>query len=104
MYQITSGNNKHYADKLTHIRVNKENGCYVICDEHDADGVCVKIPVEITTEDGIITTMEDTVFATVEGGLNGTENICHIELAQTALDYYNTKRSEELLSMIEEVL
>lgn len=104
MYQIISGEKKQYVDKLVYIKVNQESGCYIICDENDAEGVCVKIPVELTTEEGTITTCEDTVFAIVDGGLNGTEDICQIEPAQVALDYYNANRSEELLSMIEEVL
>ena len=49
-------------------------------------------------------TCEDTVFSIKEGGLHGTEELCKIEPAQIAMDYFNAKMSAELLSMIEEVL
>lgn len=108
MYQITSAQVKsgkaQYADKLTFIKVNPESGCYVICDESEAEGVCVKIPVEVTNEENTIVTCEDTVFALKEGGLNGTEPVCVISQAEVAEDYFNAKRSAELLAMIEEVL
>lgn len=58
----------------------------------------------MTDENGTITTCEDTVFAIQDGGLHGTEDMCQIEAAQVAMDYFNAKRSEEFLAMLEEVL
>lgn len=104
MYQITSGDNTWYVDSLVYIKVNPRNGCYVICAENEADGVCVKVPKALTIEDETITTCVDTVFALVDGGLKGTEATCQIEPAKIALDYFNAKQSEQLLAMIEEVL
>lgn len=105
MYQIISGESKHCVDNVIYIKLNEESGCYVICDEADADGICVKVPTEMTDEDGaVVSTCEDTVFAIKEGGLHGFESLCQIEPAQVAMDYFNAKLSDELLSMIEEVL
>lgn len=105
MYQIISGDSKYYVDNIVYIKLNDKNGCYVICDEQDAGGVCVKVPMEITNDDGtVVTTCMDTVFAIKEGGLRGTESLCRIEPAKIALDYFNAMMSAELLSMIEEVL
>lgn len=104
MYQIISGESKQYVDNIVFIKINPESGCYVICDEAEADGVCVKVPKEMTDENGAILTCEDTVYSIKEGGLRGTEELCKIEPAQIAMDYFNAKMSAELLSMIEEVL
>lgn len=104
MYQITFGDNKVYADKLTYIRLNKRNGSYVLCDEEEAEGICVKVPKECGDEDNVAFTAEDTVFALKEGGLNGTEDVCEIGQAQVSMDFFKAKQAEELLAMIEEVL
>lgn len=104
MYQITVGEEKHIVDGIIYVKLNPESGCYVICNEKEADGVCVKVPKELTDENGTISTCEDTVFAIKEGGLNGTEAICRIEPAQIAMEYFDAKMSAELLAMIEEVL
>lgn len=104
MYQIISGEASYYVDGITYIRVNEDSGCYVICDKSLAEGICVKIPVEVINENESFTTCEDKVFALVSGGLNGVEDVCDIKDVKIALDYYNAKKSEELLTMLEEVL
>lgn len=105
MYQVISGENNHFVDDITYIKLNKNNGCYNICDKEEAEGICVKIPKEITNEDGnTIVISEDNVFTIKDGGLKGTEDLCTIEPAKIAVDYFNAKRAEELMNMLEEVL
>jgi hypothetical protein len=72
MYKITSGDNVYYSDTLTFIKLAK-NGCYIPCDEKEAQGFCVKIPVSYTDDDGVmVNSFADTVFAT--GTLTGKES------------------------------
>jgi hypothetical protein len=104
MYQIISGESKQYVDSIVFIKLNEENGCYVICKEPEADGICVKVPKEVVGEDGVFTTCEDTVYAIKNGGLHGTEDLCSIEPAKVAMDYFNAKQASEIISMLEEVL
>lgn len=104
MYQITSGETQHIVDDIVYIKLNPESGCYVICGQEEAEGICVKAPKEMTDENGTFTTCEDTVFAIKDGGLNGTEDFCQIAPAQVAMDYFDAKKSVELLALIEEVL
>lgn len=72
------------------------SGCYVICDEAEADGVCVKVPKEMTDENGTITTCEDAVFSIKEGGLHGTEELCKIEPAQIGMNADGKSRTRGL--------
>lgn len=105
MYSITSNGKTHYVDNITYIKLNPNNGCYVITDEAHTEGICVKVPKEMTDENNnTFNTCEDTVFAIKEGGLHGTEEICTIEPAKIAMDYFNAKQSEELINMLQEVL
>lgn len=97
MYQIISGESKHYVDNIVFVRLNPKNGCYVICDEKEADGICAKVPKQIINEDETINTCEDTVFAIKDGGLHGTEKICVVEPVQIAMDYFNTKMFADYL-------
>jgi hypothetical protein len=104
MYQIISDNCEYYVDDITYIKLNKRNGCYAICDKSEADGICAKIPKEIETESEIVVTCEDAVFSIKDGGLHGIEKSCEVKPMQAAIDYYNAKKSEEILSMLEGVL
>lgn len=104
MYKIISDNCEYYVDDIIYIKLNKRNGCYVICDKSEADGICAKIPKEIETESGTDIVCKDTVFSIKDNGLNGFENLCRVEPFQAAADYYNAKKSEEILSMLTEVL
>lgn len=105
MYAITSNGETHYVDNIVYIKLNPNNGCYVMCSESEAEGICAKVPMEMTDEtNNTFNTCEDTVFAIKEGGLHGTEKLCKIEPAKIAMDYFNAKQSEELINMLQEVL
>lgn len=97
MYKIISGESEHYVDNIVFIKLNPESGCYVICDEKEADGICVKVPKQIVDENNTINTCEDTVYSIKDGGLHGTEDLCKIEPAQIAMDYFDAKMSAKLL-------
>lgn len=58
MYKITADGTEHYSDTLVYVK-KAANGCYVPCNESEAEYVVGKIPIE--TEDGM--TVEDTVFS-----------------------------------------
>ncbi len=86
MYAIKSGGNAvGYADEINYIRLHS-NGCYVLCDEADAEGFCVKLAREtVDAETGDkLTRFEDTVYALSDGGLNGTEPVGAFEIASAA--------------------
>ncbi len=89
MYKITSnGTVVGVFENPTFIRL-RGNGCYVPCDENQAEGVCVKVPKEVEDEIFNETTnttskenrivYEDTVYRFGENNLIGTEPICTIE-------------------------
>ena len=81
MYAIKSGGKvAGYADSFVYIRLH-ENGCYVLCTEAEAEGICAKIAQEYAdAETGETTThIADTVFRLTDNGLRGTEPKCEIE-------------------------
>lgn len=86
MYKVTSnGEFKGYADSPVYILLHS-NGCYVPCDEKDAEGICVKLPTTVETEDGeTIQTLTDTVFALKDGALHGTEPVATLEWIDGAM-------------------
>ena len=52
MFKVTvSGVYKGYSDTVVFIRLHS-NGCYIPCDEAEAEGICVKIPQLVKNEDG----------------------------------------------------
>ena len=52
MYKITqNGAFAGYADSIMLIKLHS-NGCYVPCEEAEADGFCAKMAVTITDEEG----------------------------------------------------
>ena len=105
MYSITWNGKTHYVDNITYIKLNPNTGCFVICKEEDAEGVCVKIPKIVSGDNGeSFSTCEDTVFAIKGSGLHGTEPLCEIAQAKIAMDYFNAKQTSEIISMLEEVL
>lgn len=90
MYQLESqGKIIGEFDRVVFIRLNRNNGCYVPCDEAVAEGVCVILPFEgereITNEETqettteMVTIYDDVVFSFTEGGLKGVEPVCAIE-------------------------
>lgn len=80
MYEIKSNGETAYTDSFVYNRLHS-NGCYVLCDEAEAEGICAKIAKEYTdAETGETTTqIADTVFRLTDDGLNGTEPKCEIK-------------------------
>ena len=76
MYKITqNGAFAGYADSIVHIRLHS-NGCYVPCNEGQADGFCAKMAVTITDKDGNeYRTLIDTVYRTEGHTMKGTEPV-----------------------------
>lgn len=86
MYAIKSnGELVGYADSFVYNRLHT-NGCYVLCDEAEADGICAKIAKDFTdAETGeTVTHITDTVFRLTDDGLHGTEPKCEIEAVSGA--------------------
>lgn len=62
-----------YADSIVLIRLHG-NGCYVPCEEEEAEGFCAKMAVTTENEDGTEQqTLRDTVFHLAGHTLKGTE-------------------------------
>ena len=62
-----------YADSIVLIRLHG-NGCYVPCEEAQAEGFCAKMAATLTDEDGNeYQALSDTVFHFAGHTLNGTE-------------------------------
>ncbi len=87
MYKvIVNGETVGTFDGLVYI-IAWSNGSYIPCEKDKADGICVKLPREVSREvegeDGVQTTetmtvYEDTVYALREGGLTGVEPVCSV--------------------------
>lgn len=75
MYEVRANNAvTGYSDTAVFIKVSA-SGCYVPCERAEADGVCVKLPVDLTDEETgtVIRTVIDTVFAFPGHQLHGDE-------------------------------
>ena len=74
MYKITqTGAFAGYADSIIFIRLH-HNGCYVPCEEAEAEGFCAKMAVTLTDKDGKeYQALSDTVFRLAGKLLKGTE-------------------------------
>lgn len=85
MYAIKSNGVTVYADSFVYNRLHT-NGCYVLCDEAEAEGICAKIAKDFTdAETGeTVTHIADTVFRLTDNGLHGTEPKCECELVSGA--------------------
>lgn len=82
MYEIKSNNEiAGYADSFVYIRLHT-NGCYVLCNEAEAEGICAKIVKKFKNDETgeTITQIRDTVFRLTDNGLHGTEPKCEYEL------------------------
>lgn len=82
MYAIKSNNEiAGYADSFVYIRLHT-NGCYVLCNEAEAEGICAKIVKKFKNDETgeTITQIRDTVFRLTDNGLHGTEPKCEYEL------------------------
>ena len=82
MYRVIVDGADRYSETLVYIKL-AGNGCYVPCEQDEAEGFCVKLPIEYTDEDGtVIETVADTVFALFEGALTGKETVASVEEAE----------------------
>ena len=74
MYKITqNGTFAGYADSIVLIKLHS-NGCYVPCEEAEAEGFCAKMAVTITDKDGNDNqVLSDMVFHFAGHTLKGTE-------------------------------
>ena len=83
MYRvIVDGEPDRYSETLVYIKL-ASNGCYVPCGHDEAEGFCVKLPIEYTDEEGnVIETVADTVFALFEGARTGKETVASVEEAE----------------------
>ena len=74
MYKVTSGaETVGYSDTVVYVRLHS-NGCYVPCEQEDAEGFCVKSAVSHVNEDGVEqTVLQDVVYKFGEGWLKGDE-------------------------------
>ena len=82
MYAIKSNNEiAGYADSFVYIRLHT-NGCYVPCNEAEAEGICAKIVKKFKNDETgeTITQISDTVFRLTDNGLHGIEPKCEYEL------------------------
>lgn len=98
MYQvIIGGEHAGYSDTAVFIRVH-ENGCYVPCDEHKADGVCVKLPFTYLDDQGNTMQMvQDTVFVFKGHVMNGTETAAEIVVVDGACLLTNAEKVVSIL-------
>ena len=86
MYAIKSNNEiAGYADSFVYIRLST-NGCYTLCNEAEAEGICAKIVKKLKNDETgeTITQISDTVFRLTDNGLHGTEPKCEYELVSGA--------------------
>lgn len=72
MIRLTTADRTLYTDALRYIRLHK-NGCYVACNEDQAEGICAKVH-ENLEEVGMV--LNDTVLVFIEGAMHGTEPVC----------------------------
>lgn len=86
MYKvIKNGKSIGYSDTIVYIKLAK-NGCYVPCEQNNADGFCVKIPYQYTDDDGnTVDTVKDTVFQLNGKQLNGSEGTASVEYVNGGL-------------------
>lgn len=76
MYIVTrEGTFDGYADSVIPIKLHR-NGCYVPCEESEADGFCAKKAILQTDEDGNeYRTLDDTVYRLEGRTLKGSEPV-----------------------------
>ena len=104
MYAIRSGGEVvGYSDSLVYIRLH-ENGCYVPCDEAEAEGFCVKTAIDRKDEEmGETTTyLEDFVYALADDALLGIEPVGSVETVSGAIMLAKAETLQAQLAEIEE--
>ena len=86
-----------YADSIVLIRLHN-NGCYVSCEETEADGFCAKMAVTLTDEDGKkYQALSDTVFHFAGHTLKGTEPAGSYEEMSAALPLTDAETAAKIL-------
>ena len=81
MYAIKVNNEiAGYSDSFVYSRLHT-SGCYVLCNEAEAGGICAKVAKDFTdAETGeTVTQIADTAFRLTGDGLHGPEPKCEIE-------------------------
>ena len=98
MYIVTrEGTFDGYADSVIPIKLH-QNGCYVPCEESEADGFCAKMAVTITDEEGIEhQVLSDMVFHLAEHTLKGTEPEGSYEQMGAALPLTDAETAAKIL-------
>lgn len=104
MYKIISGKEViGNSETLVFIRKHS-NGCYIQCPESEAEGICVKLPITLTDEDGsTIETVQDTVFSLSGHQLEGSKATVTYEKFNGAVEIEALNREFDnlLVSMLE---
>lgn len=98
MYKITqNGTFAGYADSIVLIRLHS-NGCYVPCEEAEAEGFCAKMAVTLTDEDGKeYQALSDMVFHLAGHTLQGTEPEGSYEEMGAALPLTDAETAAKIL-------
>ena len=86
-----------YADSIVPIRLHG-NGCYVPCEEAEAEGFCAKMAVTLTDEDGKkYQALSDTVFRLAGKLLKGTEPEGSYEEMDAAMSLTDAETAAKIL-------
>ena len=86
-----------YADSIVLIRLHG-NGCYVPCEETEAEGFCAKMAVTLRDEDGKeYQALSDTVFHFAGYTLKGTEPEGSYEEIGAALPLTDAETAAKIL-------
>ena len=86
-----------YADSIVLIKLHS-NGCYVPCEEAEAEGFCAKMAVTIIDEEGIDhQVLSDMVFHFADHTLNGTEPEGSYEQMSAALPLMDAETAAKVL-------
>lgn len=86
-----------YADSIVPIRLHG-NGCYVPCEENQAEGFCAKMAVMLTDEDGKeYQALADTVFHFIGHTLKCTEPEGSYEQMGAALPLTDAETAAKIL-------
>lgn len=72
MYRIKTTDKTLYTDAIRYIRLHK-NGCYVACEQDEAEGICAKVHENM---EEVGTVLQDTVLALSNGVMTGAEPVC----------------------------
>ena len=86
-----------YADNIVLIKLHS-NGCYVPCEEAEAEGFCAKMAIAMTGDDGKeYQALSDTVFRLAGKLLKGTEPEGSYEEMGAALPLTDAETAAKIL-------